>query len=161
MSVRSSDRTESKLEVIYQATKLEEALNDLSLRSFGIRSRNSPLRRKYEMAVRISGDSEKIDTIINERSNRLRQYANDILMLVQSANSIFPHYRFECEERISLQNHALETCAKVKSELTSIVGMFDVRVDTFRTVTLLLEKEIDLIKRWRSKDRTRLEGLPL
>jgi len=64
LSVNVGDRTQSKIEVVYQAIKLRESLSSLSLRSFGVRSRNSILRRKYEHAIHLEGRLDTTEELI-------------------------------------------------------------------------------------------------
>jgi hypothetical protein len=160
LSVNVGNRKLSRIEVIFQAIKLHEALEDLSLRSFGIRSRNAPLRRKYEIAAKITGDKERIDALINDKSTRLLQYADDVLAYVNAANSIFPRngYDFELKQRIEYQNKALATCNMIEKLLNSIADLFDADINCFRTTIKILDNEKHLIIEWRKKDRQKLKG---
>lgn len=158
MSVNVGDRTLSKIEVIYQATKVREALFSLSLRSFGVRSRNSILRRKYEQAIHLEGRQETIDELIKMGSRTLLNLASDIEMELNAANAIWPRSQRDYELRRSYQNKALSSCKRAKSELNQIAAMFDVDICTFKESVKSLDKEIELIKAWRRSDARRFRG---
>ena len=67
MSVKVSDRN-SKLEVLYAASRLYDECQSLSLREFGIRSASNPLRTKYQYLLGKYSDPSIVDDIIREKS---------------------------------------------------------------------------------------------
>ena len=158
MAVNVGDRTLSKIEVLYRATKLNEALSDLSLRSFGVRSRNSILRRKYEQAAHLDGDQERIDEIIEQKRKLIESLGDEITNLLMGANAIYPKSKAEYDLRITYQDQALAACNMVKSELNKIARMFEVDINCFENSIKGLDYEIHLIKEWRKSDRTRFKG---
>lgn len=159
MAVNVSDRTLSKVEAIYQAVKVREALESLSLRSFGVRSRNSILRRKYEQAIHLEGRQETADEIIKMVSRTLFNLGSDIERELCAADAIFPRTKRDFRLRREYQNKALSSCKMAKDELNQIADYFDVDISVFKESVLLLDKEINLIKAWRRSDNKRFKAL--
>ncbi len=159
MSVNVGDRTQSKIEVVYQAIKLRESLSSLSLRSFGVRSRNSILRRKYEYAIHLDGRQDTADELIKMGSRTLLNLASDIEMNLNAANAIFPRSQKDLALRRDYQNKALADCRMVKDELNQIASFFDVDITHFRESVERLDREIELIKAWKRSDVKRFKSL--
>lgn len=157
MSVRVGDRSLSKIEVLYQALKLHEEVTKLSFRAFGIRSRNSPLRRKYEQLLNYE-DSAYINKFILDKRDTVEFYSNQIVDLLNAANSIYPTFKAEYELRLNYQNKALSACEMLSKELNNIVQLFDADINCFKTVVQLLDNEKHLIREWRKYDRQRFKG---
>lgn len=161
MSVPKGRRKLSKLEVVYQASKVHDVLYTLVLRSFGINSKNSPLRRKYQMSVHLESSSDRIDQLIEESKNHLISIADEINTLINKANSIYPRNKLECELRLSYQNKALAACTQALVELTDIARMFDADINCFKESVQAIEYEKHLIIEWRKFDRNRFKGYSL
>ena len=158
MTVRLGDRKLSKIEVLYQALRLNEAVVELSLRSFGIRSRNSPLRSKYARLLNQNDDPNRIDNMILAKRDKIEQYADSIVDKLNAANAIYPKSKMEYELRLNYQDEALATCEMLSKELNSVAKFLDVDVNCFKTVIPLLDYEKHLIREWRKSDRKRFSG---
>ena len=150
MTVIKSKRKESKIEVYYNAVRLKEEIDCLILRSFGIYSRNSPLRDKYS---RLAKEDEFIFSVIEHHKASLSDKSNELISFISAANEIYPRTKVDYETRFCNQNNALATARSMMSELNSIVGLFDVDISVFRNVVLLLDRQISLLKRWKQKDK--------
>lgn len=157
MSVNAGDRTLSKIEVLYQADKLYDELFQLCLRSFGVYSRNSPLRTKYMRMVKTQDNPGYLELLIASKQNLIISLADQLVQLLKSANAIFPKDPSEVELRRSYQNQSLGICASINSELNEIAMTFDVDVNCFKTSIKLLDYETHLIKEWRKSDRARFK----
>ncbi len=156
MSVNLGDRKPSKILVVHQAKILHEELTALSLRSFGIYSRNSPFKNKYNFIVKHDEDrAKRIDAMINEKSIRIESLADDILIAIETANSIFPRSKQDLENRRSYQDEALNKCSMVLTMLNDIVYELDVDINCFRGSTKALDTEVHLIKEWKKSDKNR------
>lgn len=155
MSVPKSRRKESKLEVLYHATTLRDDIYALVFRSFGIYSRNTPLRRRYDAMVTNDKNKEYVDKVIEQYKDSVLSFAADMDNCLRSAKSIYPKTETDRNLRRKYQDKAIVACFSIKGELHSIVRMFDVDINLFKTVEQGLTKEIKLIKQWRAKDSRR------
>ncbi len=158
MAVNVGDRKPSKMEVLSHAIKTHEVLTDLCLRDFGIRSKHSPLRRKYENAAHLEGNSDRIDNIIFAKTNKIDSLVNEMIDDLNGAKAIYPRFKTEYDVRLSYQNKALAKCQAIKTELESIARVFDVDISYFRNSIEHLDKEMHLIKAWRKSDRKLFKG---
>ena len=158
MAVNTGDRKPSKMEVLSHAIKTHEAITDLCLRDFGVRSRNSILRPKYENAAHLEGNTDRIDNIIFEKVSRIDGLANGMIDDLNSAKAIYPRFASEYDVRLSYQNSALAKCQAIKTELESIARMFDVDISCFRNPIKCLDREMHLIREWRKSDRRSFKG---
>lgn len=158
MAVRKSERRESKLEVLYQATKLHDELCDLSYRCFGIYSRNNPLRAKHDRLLQ-NADADRIDHIIFLRQDSIETLAEELVNALFAANAIYPRSAEEYDIRLSYQNKAITICGSIKSELNTVARMFDCDISVFKSVNELLNVELNLIKKWKKSDRKRFSSL--
>lgn len=152
MSVVLSKRRESRLEVWNNAELLRTALLDLSNRSFGVYSRNSIFRRRYAVLLRNGLEQEYMDNLIKEKSDRLSRFADDLIDSIVSADAIFPTRPEDLKLRRLYQDKALSLCGVIEDELQYIVTYFDVNIEVFKIQIQLLNREVDLIKRWRTSD---------
>ena len=155
MSVNVGDRKLSKIEVLYQADKLQEEIAALCLRSFGLYSRNSPLRIKYLRAVKLDDNPEFLMDIITSKREVLLVWADDVVLSLAAANSIYPRNSEEFSQRLSYQNNALASCGMIDKELNEIAKVFNVDINAFKQSVKALEYEQHLIKQWRKSDKAR------
>ncbi len=161
MSVNVGDRKLSKIEVLYQAEHLYDALMDLSLRSFGLYSTNSPLRMKYSRAIKLNDNPEFLLELIQSKRETILAWADDLVASLSSANAIFPRNSDEFSLRLSYQNQALATCSVINRELNEIATHFNVDVNVFKTTILALDYESHLIREWRKSDKARFSRYSL
>lgn len=157
MSVNVGNRKQSRIEVLNTALKLNDAISQLSLRSFGIRSRNSPLRRKYQNLVK-SDDSEILDNFIMSKRLDIEDLGDKIVHYVNAAQAIYPRFESEFNTRLEYQNKALATCEMVDKTLNKVASTFDVDIMYFKEVVSLLNNEKHLIIEWRKSDRYKFKG---
>ena len=154
MTVRVGDRNESRVEFLYQADRLYDEVFSLISRDFGIYSRHSPFRKKYALLVQ-NRSSEEIDDFINKQANELEQAARDLRKMLNAAKSIYPKSKLEYERRLDYVTSSLVCANSMKTIMNLVVQYFDLDVNVFKNVILILNKEIDLIKRLRASDRKR------
>ena len=154
MSVRVGDRNESRIEFLYQADKLYDEIFLLTSRYFGIYSKHSPFRPKYSQFIRYR-DSDEIDNFIKKQANELEELASELRRLLVSAKSIYPKSKIEYERRLSYISSSLACANSIKTTLNSVVQYFDLDINIFKNVILILNNEINLIKRLRTSDRKR------
>lgn len=157
MSVRVGDRDLSKIEVLYQALKLNEAVVDLSFRTFGINSKKSILRRKYRQMLSYE-HSDDVNNFVEYEKELILKYSTQVVDLLNGANSIYPKFKSEYELRLNYQNNALAYCDMISKELNNVAKYFDVDINEFKIVIPLLDREKHLIREWRKSDRRRFKG---
>lgn len=152
MSVVKSKRTESKLEVLHNAENLTREVSALTARRFGIYSKKSPLRQGYTSLLRKGMDLDHVDRIIDAYVDKVYFSAIDISGYLHSADSIYPKSIEDLQLRREYQNKAIAECRRLRSYLHNIVNMFDVDILVFENTVTVLDRELSLIKRWRTSD---------
>lgn len=155
MTVPVGRRSKSRLEVLYNATKLNDAISELAYRSFGIYSRNSMLRRHFLGAMQAEENRDYIERSIEELKRQLLASSSNVERYVICAKNIYPRNMRELDRRLDYQSRALEECYLIKSQLQEIARIFNVDLTVFRDPHDLVVKEINLIKRWRKSDENR------
>ena len=85
MSVPKSRQSKSRLEVLYNATKLHDEIVALTLRSFGVYSRNSVLRHKYRTLVIQTKNEQYVDELVLSYKNLITQAANMVEVYLRQA----------------------------------------------------------------------------
>lgn len=157
MSVNLSDRTLSKIEVITQANRLYDELFKLTLRSFGLYSKNSPMRKKYNEMLKLDINSSYLEKIISTKQELIESLGSNLVRLVNAANSVYPRNTTEENLRLLYQNEAISLCSMIESELNGIAFRFDVDVNYFKEAIQALSKEEHLLKEWRKSDKVRFQ----
>lgn len=151
MTVPKGRRTESRFEVLYNATKLTDEISILTLRSFGIYSRNSIFRRRYDCMVN-DRNREDVDDIIEMHKVYLIQAARNVEEYLKEAKSLYPGTIEKYELRNSFQLKALEECTAIKIRLHVVARFFNVDLNLFKDLMEILNKEIRLISGWLRSD---------
>lgn len=152
MSVPKSRQSKSRLEVLYNATKLHDAIVALTLRSFGVYSRNSVLRHKYRTLIIQTKNEQYVDELVLSYKNLITQAANMIEVYLRQAKTIYPSNKTRLDLRMTCQNNALASCVEVKSILSSVARVFNVDLNLFEEPLSLVNREIKLIKNWQRSD---------
>lgn len=158
MSVRVGDRNQSRIEFLYQADKLHESIFCLTSRYFGIYSKKLPIRSKYSQHVK-HRSKEDIHNFIEKQAILLEDMSGDLCRLLASANSIYPKSKIEYDIRLEYITKALACLNSIKATLNLVVKFFDLDINVFKDTVLLLDKEINLVKKLRRSDRKRFGQL--
>ena len=93
--------------------------------------------------------------------NKINDIADRMTANIKAANTIHPLSWSEYHQRRSYQNAALANCKQLLMELQKVVEIFEVDINKFSQHTKAINREIDLIKRWRQRDnkiKSRLQG---
>lgn len=154
MSVRVGDRNESRIEFLYQADKLYDSIFSLTARNFGIYSKKSPFRKKYNVFITHKNQKE-IDAFIRKQANELETLGSDLRRLLSCVKSIYPKSKVEYEQRLKYITSSLACANSIKTTLNLIVKYFDLDINIFKDTITILNTEIRLIKKLRSSDRKR------
>ena len=152
MSVLAAKRKESRLEPIVCSVELHDMITELAQRDFGVRDLDQLVRvrfadgiDKYEDFGRYRGlmriERDKVDKLCYLLTNNLR-----------AANSIYPTSMHEYEQRRDYQNFGIVNCEQLIKELQHIVDLFNVDINVYERCIKAINREIDLIKKWRQRD---------
>ena len=161
MSVLVSDRKESRFEAITYSVELHDMLIDLMQRSFGVKDLEHFVRVQYAYGKDATEDFAKYRYLMQNHKTRIDQMASMLTSNVRAANSLYPTTLHEYEQRRDYQNAALVNCEQIIKELQRVVERFDVDINLYDRYVKAIDREIELIKKWRQRDnkiKTRLQG---
>lgn len=160
MSVLVSKRTESKFEAIIHSVELHDMLIDLIQRNFGIRDIEKFVRTRFAYSVE-EDEYAKHRYLMHNFKSRVDQLASQLTSNVRAANSLYPTSMAEYERRREYQNNAIVNCEQLIKELQRVVEIFDVDINLYNRYVKAIDREIDLIKKWRQRDnkiKSHLQG---
>lgn len=160
MSVLVSKRTESKFEAIIHSVELHDMLIDLIQRNFGVRDIEQFVRTRFAYSVE-EDEYAKHRYLMHNFKSRVDQLASQLTSNVRAANSLYPTSMAEYERRREYQNNAIVNCEQLIKELQRVVEIFDVDINLYSRYVKAIDREIDLIKKWRQRDnkiKSHLQG---
>lgn len=160
MSVLVSKRTESKFEAIIHSVELHDMLIDLIQRNFGVRDIEQFVRTCFAYSVE-EDEYAKHRYLMHNFKSRVDQLASQLTSNVRAANSLYPTSMAEYERRREYQNNAIVNCEQLIKELQRVVEIFDVDINLYSRYVKAIDREIDLIKKWRQRDnkiKSHLQG---
>lgn len=168
MSVVKRKRKDSQFEVFHNLLKLRKEITDLLLRDFGYsksKADKSMQRmfqgREYDSLTpeeqarydkRKDRDEAFNNWYIESERDRIIDCLRNLTSYVYHANSIYPVYGCELEERRLYQDKALGECFTLVQELQYAIETLPVDVNKYVRFTDMIQKEINLIKSWRKSD---------
>lgn len=152
MSVMASKRNPSRFEPIKHAVDLRVLLTELLVRNFGVKNIEHVARMNYAFNKDQKEDFSKYMFIMASCKKQVEHLARLIEASVRSANSIYPVNLDECSKRREYQNSALVSCEQLISELQYVVNTFHVDLNAYRIYVESIDREIELIKKWRQSD---------
>lgn len=152
MSVLVCNRKESKLEVFSKAMDIREELVDLMQRNFGINDLNNFFRKRYFTTGDVTEEFKKASAFLRMSKERLDLYSSYLLDNLRSANSIYPVCESEYQLRRTYQTKAITNCESLISELQNTISIFNTDINLYSAVVNDINREIELIKKWRQKD---------
>lgn len=163
MSVLVSKRTESKFEAITHSVELHDMLIDLIQRNFGVRDIEKFVRTRFAYAYSTTDEDEyaKHRYLMHNFKSRVDQLASQLTSNVRAANSLYSTSIAEYERRREYQNNAIVNCEQLIKELQRVVEIFDVDINLYGRYVKAIDREIDLIKKWRQRDnkiKSHLQG---
>lgn len=160
MSVLVSKRTESKFEAIIHSVELHDMLIDLIQRNFGVRDIEKFVRTRFAYSVE-EDEYAKHRYLMQNFKSRVDQLASQLTSNVRAANSLYPTSMTEYERRREYQNNAIVNCEQLIKELQRVVEIFEVDINLYNRYVKAINREIDLIKKWRQRDnkiKSHLQG---
>lgn len=152
MSVLVSNRKESQYEAITHSTNLHNELIDLMQRNFGVKDINHFVRVKYAYGDDSEENFAKYRYLIHNSKTQIDKTATLLTNNLVAAKSLYPTSLSEYEQRRSYQNAAIANCEQLLMELQRTVEIFDVNLNVYSKCVKDINREIELIKRWRQKD---------
>ena len=160
MSVLVSKRTESKFEAIIHSVELHDMLIELIHRNFGVKDIEKFVRTRFAYSVE-EDEYAKHRYLMHNFKSRVDQLASQLTSNVRAANSLYPTSMAEYERRREYQNNAIVNCEQLIKELQRVVEIFDVDINLYSRYVKAIDREIDLIKKWRQRDnkiKSHLQG---
>ena len=159
MSVIKSKRHPSKFEVIKHASELRISLTGLIVRNFGLKDTYVIARRKYRIGKELDPIMPKHAYILVKTKQKINNLASILESNVRGANTIYPTTLEECVKRRDYQNSAIVNCEQLYSELQYITTMFEVDINGFRQYVEGIDRQITLIKAWKTSDNHKFKGI--
>lgn len=143
----------NEFECLSNAMRLRRDLTRCLFRDFGMEQLNMTPEQMENYGIFMW-------FIENERAyviNILRRLVGNIA----TANSIYPVRLFECDMRRKCQNAAIGNCIQLKQELQYVIETLPgININSYKPFSNALDKEIKLLKKWRTSDnkaRRRIE----
>lgn len=160
MSVLVSKRTESKFEAIIHSVELHDMLIELIQRNFGVKDIEKFVRTRFAYSIE-EDEYAKHRYLMQNFKSRVDQLASQLTSNVRAANSLYPTSMTEYERRREYQNNAIVNCEQLIKELQRVVEIFEVDINLYNRYVKAIDREIDLIKKWRQRDnkiKSHLQG---
>lgn len=165
--IKKSERTESKLEVIHNAYLIRTAVTKIAENNFYI----SESKIEKMIAEKIKMFPEDNQERIKERTrqyfrhqltritNRTLDFACEISEHLRRANTIFPTYMSEFEERRLEMGKAMEACNALQDELQYAGECLYADLNKYTNLALEIQKEFNMIKSLRQADNRFLKNI--
>jgi len=161
VSVLASDRKESKHESIIFAMKLQTRLTDFANRDFGIKDLKHFIQLRYAYGKDDVENFSKYRYLLQDCKTQLNRTAALLTANLVAAKSIYPTALHECDQRREYQNNAIGNASQLLTILQRTVDIFNVDVNAYEPYVKDINREIELIKKWRQRDnkiRTHFNG---
>lgn len=168
MSIPKSERKESKFEILQLARKINDAMLDLTLRDFGVKSRKrNPdyFAQAYQMSEQ---DAQSLKVILKkynveavpdeypewfleEARLQIVRTCSQLIENIEKSN-VYPRRYSECNDRRRYQNAALANLNTLYRLLENIGRALPIDLNKFDQYFEMFEHEIACIKNLRKHD---------
>ena len=165
--IKKSERKESKLEVIHNAYAIRMAVTKLAENNFFIS--DSKIQNLIADKTKIFPEDEQkkikertynyFKQQINRVTNRAIDAACGISQHLRKANTIFPTYMSEFEERRLEMDKAMECCNALQDELQYAGECLYADLNRYTHLVLEIQKEFNMIKSLRQADNRFLKNI--
>ena len=152
MSVLAAEQKEAKTEPITFSVKLREELTALANRDFGVKDLDQLVRVRFADGIDKREDFGRYRGLMRNERDKIRDLCYLLTNNLSAANSIYPTTLREYERRREFQGFGIVNCEQLIKELQYIVELFDVDVNVYERSVKAINREIDLIKKWRQRD---------
>lgn len=171
-SIPKSKRSESKLEVIHDAYAIRSRITRELILSFGYSQKKLEHHiRKVTAYIKDANEREEKSKILREmeedfdlwfiRQEReeILKYCRGIVQHLTAANTIYPSYPSEFEERRIEMDRAMVCCNQLQQELQYIASVLPDDKNKFMAIALEIKSEFERIKKLRQSDNRFLKHL--
>lgn len=165
--VKKSKRKESKLQVIHNAYMIRMAVTNLAENNFYV----TLSKIEDKISNRIKGLTEEDKKIvrknmynfyrnqINRITDNVIDLANGISKHLRIANTIFPVYMSEFEERRLEMDRAMGCCNALQDELQYAAECLYADMNKYTSLVLQIQEEFNMIKKLRQADNRFLKNI--
>lgn len=165
--IKKSERKESKLQTIHNAYKIRMAVTKLAENDFYI----SSSKIENVIAEKIKRFPEEEQQRIKKRTyqyfeQQLQRSTNIVIELatgisrhLRIANTIFPTYMTEFEERRIEMDRAMSCCNALQDELQYIGECLYADLNKYTNLVLFIQKEFNMVKALRQSDNRFLKNI--
>lgn len=160
MSVLAAKRKESRDEAIVHSIELHNMLDELMRRSFGIKDIDQYVRTQYAYGKDPKEDFAKYRFIMMDSKNQIERTASLLTANLRAAKSLFPTSMHEYEIRRDYQNAGIVNCNQLINYLQHVIEIFNVDLNVYGKYIKAIDREIELIKKWRQRDNKIKSYLP-
>lgn len=160
MSVLAAKRKESRDEAITHSIELHDMLTELMRRSFGIKDVDQYVRVRFAYEKDPVEDFAKYRYIMTESKNQIERTASLLTANLRAAKSLYPTSMHEYEIRRDYQNAGIVNCNQLIDQLQHVIDVFNVNLNVYGKYIKAIDREIELIKKWRQRDNKIKSYLP-
>ena len=165
--IKKSERKESKLQTIHNAYMIRMAVTNLAENNFYITF--SKIEEKINNRIKGLDEKEQIRikenmykfyrNQINRVSDNVIELATGISRHLRIANTIFPTYMSEFEERRIEMDRAMACCNALQDELQYVGECLYADLNRYMNLVLQIQKEFNMIKSLRQTDNRFLKNI--
>lgn len=165
--IKKSERKESKLETIHNAYTIRTSVTKLAENNFYISE--SKIEDIIANKIKLFPDDDKqrikdrtyeyFKHQIRRATNKVIEHSCGISQHLRIANTIFPTYMSEFEERRLEMDKAMACCNALQDELQYIGECLYADLNKYTNLVLLIQKEFNMIKALRQSDNRFLKNI--
>lgn len=165
--IKKSERKESKLQTIHNAYRIRMAVTKLAENDFYINS--SKVENIIAEKIKRFPEEEQqkiknrtyqyFEQQLNRSTNSVIELATGISRHLRIANTIFPTYMSEFEERRIEMDRAMSCCNALQDELQYVGECLYADLNKYTNLVLLIQQEFNMIKALRQSDNRFLKNI--
>lgn len=165
--IKKSERKESKLQTIHNAYKIRMYVTKLAENNFYINS--SKIENIIAEKIKKFPEEEQqkikkttyryFEQQVQRSTNSVIELATGISRHLRIANTIFPTYMAEFEERRLEMDRAMSYCNALQDELQYIGECLYADLNRYTNLVLLIQREFNMIKALRQSDNRFLKNI--
>ena len=166
--LKKSERSESKLQTVHNAYKIRTSVTKLVENNFyfDLNKINKVVEdnTKYITDEKIKEETKKkiyqyFDNQVARMTDKVINAACGINEHLRNANTIFPTYKSEFEERRLELDRAMSCCNVLQDELQYAGECLYANLNKFMVLVLEIQKEFNMIKKLRQADNRFLKSI--
>lgn len=170
--IPKSKRSDSKLEAVHKAYMIRSRITQELLLSFAYSQKkledhvkkvtayiSDPQEREARAKVVLEAEENFDLWIIQKEREDVLKYAKGIVQHLIAANTVYPQYSSEFEERRVEMDRAMECCNQLQQELQYIAEVLPADKNKYMSIALEVKGEFEMIKKLRQSDNRFLKHL--